>query len=99
MWAIHRGMLSVKTLVYFMFLIIFIISGIRPPRIEGCPKILTTLMQKCWAANTTDRPSMTQVVLILQRVLAKVKSSARGMPQNQNIRRLHSTEGELFANI
>ncbi|CAG5128042.1 unnamed protein product, partial [Candidula unifasciata] len=40
-------------------------SGRRPPPIQNLPKPLETLMARCWSGNPPERPSMTEVVRIM----------------------------------
>ncbi|XP_037082114.1 mitogen-activated protein kinase kinase kinase 7-like [Pollicipes pollicipes] len=44
-------------------------SGKRPHLIQGCPEVLECLMRRCWEKDAVLRPSMVDVVLILQRIL------------------------------
>ncbi|XP_041351808.1 mitogen-activated protein kinase kinase kinase 7-like isoform X2 [Gigantopelta aegis] len=40
-------------------------NGKRPPLIRGLPKPLEILMTRCWSGNSSERPSMTEVVRII----------------------------------
>lgn len=40
--------------------------GHRPPLIEGCPKPIEILMTTCWDPVPSNRPAMSDVVIIMQ---------------------------------
>ncbi|XP_046991443.1 mitogen-activated protein kinase kinase kinase 7-like [Schistocerca americana] len=40
-------------------------TGERPPLIEGCPRPIESLMTRCWDKNPANRPSMDEVVHIM----------------------------------
>ncbi|XP_052901997.1 mitogen-activated protein kinase kinase kinase 7 [Anopheles moucheti] len=40
-------------------------QGSRPPLIEGCPKPIEQLMVQCWDKNPISRPSMKEVVSVM----------------------------------
>lgn len=50
-------------------------KGHRPPLIEGCPKPLENLMTSCWDPSPFNRPSMQEVVGIMNK-LCKYVSGA-----------------------
>ena len=37
-------------------------SGQRPPRIDGCPRDLEKLMQRCWSKDAAVRPTMEGII-------------------------------------
>lgn len=41
-------------------------NGTRPPLIKNCPKPIEILMTRCWAPNPSQRPSMLEVVRIME---------------------------------
>ena len=48
----------------------------RPPMIRKCPKILRDLMQNSWNPKASDRPSMSEVVNIMEMVFSHCSSHA-----------------------
>lgn len=44
-------------------------QGTRPPKIRGLPKPLDALMTRCWSKEHSQRPSMEEVVKIMQPLL------------------------------
>ncbi len=43
-------------------------SGRRPQKIQGCPKVLEELMERCWDKNTAVRPHISEVVEEMSRL-------------------------------
>lgn len=41
-------------------------QGNRPPLLENCPRLLEQLMTQCWRKAADERPSMAQVVKVLE---------------------------------
>lgn len=55
-WSAYRIMWAVHT-------------GQRPPLLEGCPKPIEELMVRCWSKEPEKRPSMNEVVQIMECLL------------------------------
>ncbi|XP_063698386.1 mitogen-activated protein kinase kinase kinase 7 [Culicoides brevitarsis] len=47
----------------------YVHEGNRPPLLDGCPKCLQTIMEKCWDQEPTNRPAMATVVDLMTKLL------------------------------
>ncbi|XP_072019245.1 mitogen-activated protein kinase kinase kinase 7-like [Amphiura filiformis] len=48
-------------------------KGTRPPKIRGLPKPLEILMNRCWSKEPAQRPSMEEVIRVIQPLLQYFK--------------------------
>jgi len=63
-------------------------EGTRPQLSTGWPPQLTQIMQECWAAEPTARPTMAQVnmrMAALRREIASKKAEGRGSRKNSSM--------------
>ena len=49
-----------------------VLAGERPKVPEGCDASLADVMQRCWTHEPTDRPTFSDVVVILTKIKDKV---------------------------
>jgi serine/threonine protein kinase len=65
----------------FMGVTLEVLEGRRPQIPGDCPKAVQKLMQKCWHADASKRPSMHDVVAVLNGLIGDqgVGTDARGV--------------------
>ncbi|CAG8476548.1 2161_t:CDS:2 [Acaulospora colombiana] len=77
-----------KIIAHDVHLALNICLGLRPNKVRGAPIWYVELMEKCWNDDPNERPSMTNVRLILNKQamnLTEEEENAIGFPTNTRI--------------
>uniref|UniRef100_J3LSR8 Protein kinase domain-containing protein n=1 Tax=Oryza brachyantha TaxID=4533 RepID=J3LSR8_ORYBR len=72
-WSVHphrlpRLSIPPPWIICLSFFLTMIRQGIRPDIPRCCPKSLADIMARCWDANPDNRPEMSEVVALLEKI-------------------------------